>query len=481
MSKRAHLAIAVAGFACLCTCARAHTSRDAAATQKTIAQYNAGKMRFDRFFNNYHESAVYKIYLKSKDERNVRTTLDQAMEFIRATHEFSGGLHQVVYLVGWQYDGHDSKFPAWDNVGEQCRSSFSQDPRASLRAMMREARKYNADVSLHINMDDAYTNSPLWSTYAENDLLCKGKDGKPKPYATWGGEPAYAISHLKEWRSGFARKRILGLLELLPELKESKTIHIDALYGRESPGDGISIKDDVAAIDACVGFWHDLGLDVTTEFLPSYDQIGYFPFFYHLNLDERHKILYPPSLICGGAGYSIRNHIDFYNKLWKGMMPNAGCIYEEAWGAAHWGDRMGMISNKGAFINNLFHNMILYAYYNRSSPIEHRIDRENYIVRRANGVVSTVRMKDRSLTVTDNGRLVVADNDFFLDFPDDGGKILAFSEYGCDRTFRLPASFADVRELKGKRHPDGADCTLTVENGCVRLALAAETSLVLRK
>ena len=44
MSKRAHLAIAVAGFACLCTCARAHTSRDAAATQKTIAQYNAGKM-----------------------------------------------------------------------------------------------------------------------------------------------------------------------------------------------------------------------------------------------------------------------------------------------------------------------------------------------------------------------------------------------------------------------------------------------------
>lgn len=466
---------------CLCLGAMAHTARDAIAIQNSIDQYNAGKMQFDRFWNTYHDSAVYKIFIKQKGENHVRTTLDQAMDYIRAIHDYSGGMHQIVYLVGWQYDGHDSKFPSWGAVGEQCKSSFSKDPRTSLRKMMCEARKYNADVSLHINMNDAYTNSPLWNAYVENDLLCRGADGKLVKGRIFGGEQSYPVSHLKEWRLGFAKKRIHELLELLPELKDAKTIHIDALFGSESPGDGITIKDDVAAIDACTRYWHELGIDVTIEHLPSYDQIGYFPYIYLLNLDERHKVLYPPSLICGGTGYSLRSRIDYYNKLWQCTMPNAGCIYEEAWGSAHWGDRMGPLNNKGAFINNLFHTTLLYAYYNRSYPVKHCVDRENYYVKRANGVVSTIRMSDRSLVVVDNGRTVVSSNDFFLDFPDNGEKILVFSENGCDRIFRLPPAFVGVKELKGKRYPDGVDVSQPVDGDTVRIVLKPETSLVLHK
>ncbi|MBR2838492.1 MAG: hypothetical protein IKE55_06905 [Kiritimatiellae bacterium] len=479
--KRFMRACAVAAGVCTCFASLAHTAKDSVAIQNSIDQYNAGTMKFERFWNTYHDSAVYKIFLKQNGENHVRTTLDQAMEYIRATHDYSGGMHQIVYLVGWQYDGHDSKYPSWGSVGGQCKSSFSQDPRESLRAMMREARKYNADVSLHINMNDAYASSPLWKVYVDNDLICRGKNGNIIKGRVFGGEQSYPISHLKEWRSGFAKKRIQELLELLPELKDARTIHIDALFGNESPGDKITFKDDIAAIDECTKYWHEIGFDVTTEFLPAYDQIGYFPYFYHLNLDERHKVLYPPTLICGGTGYSLRSREDYYNKHWQNTMPNAGCIYEEAWGAAHWGDRMGQLVNKSAFINNMFHTMILYAYYNKSRPVEHRVDAENYTVRRANGVVSNIRMKDRSLTVTDNGRTVVSNNDFFLDFPDSGGKVLAFSENGCDRVFKLPPSFADARELKGRRHPDGEDVVLAVKDGSVRLALAPETSLVLRK
>ena len=467
--------------ACLCLTVAAHTAKDAVAIRNSIDQYNAGTMKFDRFLNTYHDSAVYKIYLKDKKENHVRTTLDQAMDWIRAIHDCSGGMHQIVYLVGWQYAGHDSKYPSWGAVGDQCRSSFSQDPRESLRAMMREARKYNADVSLHINMNDAYTNSPLWQAYVDNDLLCRDKNGNLAKGRIFGGEQSYPISHLKERRSGFAKKRIHELLELLPELKDTRTIHIDALFGHESPGDGISFREDIAAIDECARYWHQLGIDVTIEHLPSYDQIGYFPYVYHLNLDERHKVLYPPSLICGGTGYSVRSRIDYYNKLWQCTMPNAGCIYEEAWGAAHWGDRMGPFRPSGAFLGNLFHTVILYAYYNKSHPVRHCVDRENYTVERANGVVSNILMKDRSLTVTDNGRTVVADHDFFLDFPDNGGKILAFSENGCDRTFKLPPSFAGAKALMGKRYPDGADVRLSVDGDSVRIVLAPETSLALHR
>ena len=136
----------------------------------------APRMRYDRWFNHYHDSVVYKTFMKSQGAAP-DTTLDQALALIRRIHDYSGGLHQVVYLVGWQFDGHDSKYPDWSEVGPQCRSSLSDDPLTSLRLAMQEARKYNADLSLHVNMNDAYTNAPSWKTYEANDLFCRHKDG----------------------------------------------------------------------------------------------------------------------------------------------------------------------------------------------------------------------------------------------------------------------------------------------------------------
>ena len=273
--------------------------------------------------------------------------------------------------------------------------------------------------------------------------------------AVFGGEQSYQISHLKEWRSGFAKKRILSLLEMFPEIKDAKTIHIDALFGNESPGDGIALKDDIAAINECTKYWHELGIDVTIEFLPSYDQVGYFPYIYNLNLDERHKVLYPPQLICGGDCWSRRSRGDYYSGTWAYSKPNPGCIYEEAWGTAHWGDFGGQFHPSGPILRELFRTMVLFAYYNKSYPVKHIVDREKYSVLRANGVVSVIRMKDRSLLVADNRRKVVSDEDMFLDFPDGGGKILAYSEKGCDKVFKLPPYLADGASQQFRRKDFG--------------------------
>ena len=62
--------------ACLCLHVAAHTAKDAVAIRNSIDQFTAGTMKFDRFFNTYHDSAVYKIYIKDKKENLVRTTLD---------------------------------------------------------------------------------------------------------------------------------------------------------------------------------------------------------------------------------------------------------------------------------------------------------------------------------------------------------------------------------------------------------------------
>ena len=78
-------------------------------------------MHYDRYWNEYTQSFVTKIFLKAKTRDTVTTTMDQVRDIIRRTWEVSGGIHQIIYLVGWQYDGHDSKYPSWDKVGDQCK------------------------------------------------------------------------------------------------------------------------------------------------------------------------------------------------------------------------------------------------------------------------------------------------------------------------------------------------------------------------
>ena len=456
---------------------------NAAARRNSIVQANGAKMRYSKWFNNYHESFVYKIFLKSKVNGQPYTTIESAFDIIRRVRDFTGGMHQIVYLVGWQYEGHDSKYPSFDVVGDHCRSRFGASPLESLRGMMREACNLNADVSLHINVDDAYTNSPLWKLYVDDNLLCRDGNGNLVKSGVWDGELAYTVSHQKEWESGQLKRRILGLLELIPEIRQSHTIHIDALIGRESKFDGISLSDDKAAIGKMVDFWHEQGVDVTTEFLPSMDALGLFPMVYHHNTDESQRILYPPSLLCGGdSAWNARHLLDYNNQKWESFRPSAGCAYEEAWGDGHWGDLTGAaLADERKFLANLFNRAILNAYYNRSRPMRHSVTADEYIVERANGVTATVSRKDRTLSVADNGRMVVSKGDFFLDFPHGGGTILAYSENGCDRAFRLPPSFGKATALAATVWPSGKTVDLKVSGGSARLVLDPGTSAVIRK
>lgn len=451
--------------------------------KNNIVQANGMKMRYANWFNNYHESFVYKIFLKSKVNGQPFTTLEAVMDIIHRVSDFTGGMHQIVYLVGWQYEGHDSKYPSLDVVGDHCKSRFGESPLESLRGMMREARKFNADVSLHINVDDAYTNSPLWKLYVDDNLLCRDGDGKLIKSGMWDGEHAYYISHQKEWKSGQLKRRILGLLNLIPEIRQSHTIHIDALFGHESKLDGISRSDDMAAIASMVDFWHEQSIDVTTEFLPSMDEVGLFPMVYHHNTDECQRILYPPSLLCGGdSAWNTRHQLDFYNQKWESMRPSGGCAYEEAWGDGHWGDlTSAVLSAERRFLANLFNRAILNAYYNRSRPTRHSVTPDEYVVERQNGVTAMVFRKDRTLTVVDNGRTVVSNGDFFLDFPYGGGVILAYSEHGCNRAFRLPTSFASAKSLVMTVWPCGKTNNLDVSDGRVQLVLEKGTSALIRK
>src|ERR1041385_3776265 len=105
------------------------------------------------WFHKYDQSLVMKIFLPERTDEGkgckVYLTFEQALEVIERLDRITCGAPKIVYLVGWQFNGHDSKYPAWGEVNQRLKRA--QDPTAleSLKWLMHEGRKHHTTVSLH--------------------------------------------------------------------------------------------------------------------------------------------------------------------------------------------------------------------------------------------------------------------------------------------------------------------------------------------
>jgi hypothetical protein len=230
----------------------------------------------------YHQSLVYLIMLATRDGTGkldmLYLTFEQALEAIRKVYNLTCGIPQIIYLIGWHHEGHDSKYPDWSEVNRHLKRSQDATALDSLRWLIREARRFNATVGLHLNMFDAYQDSPLWDLYVEKDIVAKDKEGRVIPGKAWGGMTSYQLSYTQEWKLGLAQKRIDGLLAMIPELVEGKTIHIDAFLGARplarqepiSPYLGFTKAEEVATQRKIYRYWRDRGIDVTSEWVNGF-------------------------------------------------------------------------------------------------------------------------------------------------------------------------------------------------------------------
>lgn len=259
----------------------------------------------------YHQSLVYKTMNANKGENGelaeVHLTFEQTLKVIERFDNMTCGMPQVVYLTGWQFNGHDSKYPSWAEGNPALKRECDEDPIDSLRWLIREARKrFDCRVSLHLNMTDAYPESPLWEEYLGKDIVAKDLDGNPIPTREWSGMMAYALSYTQEWKHGLAQKRIDDLIKMIPELVYSGTIHIDALLGARradqqgpmSPYLGYSKEEEARTMRKIYRFWRDRGIDVTSEWAYGMRDdrfVGLQPFCYH----QKDKVAdLPDALYC---------------------------------------------------------------------------------------------------------------------------------------------------------------------------------------
>ena len=253
---------------------------------------------------DYSMTLVMKLGLSIPDGKggsNVFCDFETALELIAQADKLTLQVPKIIYLVGWQYNGHDDKYPAMFEVNEKLKRAEDANARESLMWLMREARKYHTTVSLHINMTDAYDDSPLWDVYVENDLISKKRFGDLMVIGNYNNRNAYQINYQNEWNSGWTQRRIDSLINLFPELKKAGTIHIDAWIARESKGHYESLVTESEYQKKALHYWNNQGIDVTSEWVMDY-MTGLVPFAWHFNARNQQHYLDVPANVYTGSG-----------------------------------------------------------------------------------------------------------------------------------------------------------------------------------
>lgn len=243
------------------------------------------------FLSQAHYDERFK--LRDNGEQTVYMNCEEALEAVRAMDAITMGLNKVIYLVGWQYNGHDSKYPAFFECNEAIRKPGDDDARKSIIDLMDEARKYHTSVSVHVNMFNCYDDSPLFEKYKQDDVLARYADGS-YIHSDWG----WTVSYARDWATGNAQARLDRLCELLP-IEKAGTIHIDAFHssipvpvveGDEvvirffspiSPYHGLTKEDEVEAQLNIISYLDSKGIDVTTEGYSDDAFSGYVPATWH--------------------------------------------------------------------------------------------------------------------------------------------------------------------------------------------------------
>lgn len=327
----------------------------------------ADAQKVNNFNHDYSQTLVTKISLSFPDGEGgskVLNTFENAMEIIKKADELSLGVPKIVYLVGWQYNGHDDKYPAMFEVNKALKRKEDATARESLRWLMREAHKYNTTVSLHINMTDAYDNSPLWEEYLEKDLISRTPNGRPMVIGVWNDRKAYQINYKNEWESGYTQMRIDRLLELLPELKEAKTIHIDAWIARESKGHYETAITEAKYQQKALQYWNDKGIDVTSEWVMDY-MIGKVPFAWHFNAFSQENYLeYPANVYTGSGLNQDLEYTDFGLGFLFGKSTYGQNVFP------HLNDNPDDISWEHKFVDEFYSNCLQYFFLNKLDRIK---------------------------------------------------------------------------------------------------------------
>lgn len=98
-----------------------------------------------KFNYDYSKCMVMKLGMAHPDKNNpgksrVLLTFADALEYIKKIDNITQGITKIYYLVGWQYLGHDDKYPDFFEVNEALKRSEDETAYDSFKWLCREAK-----------------------------------------------------------------------------------------------------------------------------------------------------------------------------------------------------------------------------------------------------------------------------------------------------------------------------------------------------
>jgi hypothetical protein len=259
----------------------------------------------------------------------------QALEVIRRVDQITRGIPKLVYLVGWQYRGHDTGYPSLAVVNDHLKRPEDATALDSLRWLMREGPKHHTLVSLHVNFSDCYLDdNPLGPYYKERDIIVRNTDGTYHQGHVWCDHMAYRASNFRNWHQDtFKDKQIDPLFKMIPELAMSGSLHPDAWYNTDNPYYGISDAQDCEAMrEMTVYVRRKYNVDLSTEFdrrrPPGIDFVLFHPMLWHLGWDERtppDPMKIPSYFLSGGNALTWTSDAETVQSMFFGE----SCLMEE--------------------------------------------------------------------------------------------------------------------------------------------------------
>jgi hypothetical protein len=262
------------------------------------------------YVHEYDQMLTYKIMVdQCPTSKLTPLNAAQALDVIRRVDHLTRGIPKIVYLVGWQYRGHDTGYPALDKVNDHLKRPEDATALDSLRWLMNAGPKHHTLVSLHVNFSDCYLDdNSLGPLYKERDIIVRNGDGTHRQGYKWCDHMAYRASNFRNWyQDTFKEKQIGPLFAMLPELAAAGTLHPDAWYSIDDPYYGITDAMDCEAMrQMTVYVRRTYNVDLTTEFdrrrPPNTDFVLYHPMLWHIAWDERtppDPMKIPSYFLCG--------------------------------------------------------------------------------------------------------------------------------------------------------------------------------------
>ncbi len=206
----------------------------------------------------YSGSFIYKILLDSPKEPQW-IMFSEARDMIQRVNRLTGGARQVVYLIGWQHNGHDTGYPDTSVINPRV-GTLDQ-----LKTTIELGKLQNAIVSVHDNFHDAYMDSPAW----DPAIIAVDQDGELAKGGVWAGGQAYVISPAAYEKQAAQRaKKTVDMLGI------KDTIHLDVFTDDPdridfNPKVKAGRNKNIAAKLAMVNSFNKLGVDVTAEVLTA--------------------------------------------------------------------------------------------------------------------------------------------------------------------------------------------------------------------